>query len=140
MNVIIIETHNKENVEWGISLTDHNPTSENYIGCKDYEYANKLKNLLDSFVGENFSKIHHEIVSEIVTVLTHLGAGSGIVANVASWGDTQDSENTLDMLKGYREKFIDPIKGKDFNYGRFSNQFQRQLYQYSFDLLNDLKQ
>ena len=88
---------------------------------------------------EKFSNVHHEIVSEIVTVLTHLGAGSGIVANVASWGDTQDSENTLDMLKGYREKFIDPIKGKDFNYGKFSNQFQRQLHQYSFDLLNDLK-
>jgi len=89
---------------------------------------------------ESFSKIHHEIVSEIVSVLTHLGAGYGIVANVASWGDTQDSETTLDNLKGYREKFIDPIKGKDFNYGKFSNQFQRLLHQYSFDLLNDLKQ
>jgi hypothetical protein len=46
MNVIIIETHNKENVEWGISLTDHNPTPDNYIGCADYDSANRLKNLL----------------------------------------------------------------------------------------------
>ena len=29
---------------------------------------------------------------------------------------------------------------KDFNYGKFSIQFQRQPHQYSFDLLNDLKQ
>ena len=50
MNVIIIETHNEDGVEWGISLTDHNPTSENYIGCKDYESANKLKNLLAKLI------------------------------------------------------------------------------------------
>jgi hypothetical protein len=68
MNVIIIETHNEDGVEWGISLTDHNPTSENYIGCKDYEYANKLKNLLDSFVGENFSKkhLHYDIKNKTI--------------------------------------------------------------------------
>lgn len=50
MNVIIIETHNEDGVEWGVSLTDHNPTSENYIGCKDYESANKLKNLLAKLI------------------------------------------------------------------------------------------
>lgn len=46
MNVVIIETHNENGVEWGISLRDNNPTSENYIGCSDYGSANKLKNLL----------------------------------------------------------------------------------------------
>ena len=51
MNVIILETHNVDEVEWGVSLTDHNPTSENYIGCKDYESANKLKNLLAKLTG-----------------------------------------------------------------------------------------
>lgn len=50
MNVIILETHNVDEVEWGVSLTDHNPTSENYIGCKDYESANKLKNLLAKLI------------------------------------------------------------------------------------------
>ena len=50
MNVIIIETHNEDGVEWGISLTDHNPTPENYIGCKDYESANNLKNLLAKLI------------------------------------------------------------------------------------------
>jgi len=86
---------------------------------------------------EKFSKIHHKIIAEITTVLTHLGAGSGIVSNVASWGDTQDAEETLKCLQDYRKQYIDQIKGKDFNYGKFRNQFQRQLHQYTSDLAND---
>jgi alpha-D-ribose 1-methylphosphonate 5-triphosphate diphosphatase PhnM len=46
MNTLIIETHNKKGVEWGISLTDHNPTIENYIGCDNYESALRLQKLL----------------------------------------------------------------------------------------------
>jgi hypothetical protein len=45
MNSVIIETHNEDGVEWGVSLTDHNPKIENYIGCKDYESANRLHQL-----------------------------------------------------------------------------------------------
>jgi hypothetical protein len=46
MNSIIIETHDVDGVEWGISLTDHNPLPDDYIGVKDYDTANRLKNLL----------------------------------------------------------------------------------------------
>jgi hypothetical protein len=56
---------------------------------------------------EKFSKVHHEIVSEIGSVLSSLGANSGIMANIMSWGDTQDSEQTLQNLKDYRESFLE---------------------------------
>ena len=55
---------------------------------------------------EKFSKIHHEIISEIGNVLSSLGANSGIMANIMSWGDTQDSTETLQNLKDYREKYL----------------------------------
>lgn len=55
---------------------------------------------------EKFSEIHHKIISEIGSVLSYLGANSGIMSNVMSWGDTQDSEETLQNLKDYREEYI----------------------------------
>jgi len=48
---------------------------------------------------EKFSKTHHEIISEIGAILSRLGANSGTMANVMSWGDTQESEATLQNLK-----------------------------------------
>lgn len=55
---------------------------------------------------EQFSKTHYEIISELGTVLSHLKAGSGIMAIYMSWGDTMDSESTLQMAKDYNEKYI----------------------------------
>ena len=55
---------------------------------------------------EKFSKIHHKIISEIGTILSDLGANAGIMANVMSWGDTQNSEQTLVNLRDYREKHL----------------------------------
>jgi hypothetical protein len=67
MNVVIIETHEKDGVEWGISLTDHNPTPENYIGCKDYESAKKLKELLKNPKDKEFT-------TELSILLDKIGA------------------------------------------------------------------
>lgn len=54
---------------------------------------------------EKFSKIHFKIINELGTLLSHLGADSGSMANVMSWGDTQDSEATYQNLKDWNEKF-----------------------------------
>lgn len=56
---------------------------------------------------EKFSKIHHKIISEIGDVLSSLGANSGIMANIMSWGDTQDSEQTLQNLIDYRKAYLE---------------------------------
>jgi hypothetical protein len=55
---------------------------------------------------EKFTKTHHEIIDELGTILSHLGANSGIMAIFMSWGDGQDSKSTLEMAKGYNEKYI----------------------------------
>lgn len=55
---------------------------------------------------EKFSKTHHKIISGLGTILSHLNANSGIMAIVMSWGDTQDSEATLEMLNDYVSKYI----------------------------------
>jgi hypothetical protein len=57
-------------------------------------------------MSEKFSKIHHEIISEIGTVLGSLNANSGVMSNIMSWGDTQDSEQTLKLLIDYRKKYL----------------------------------
>jgi hypothetical protein len=46
MQAIVIETHNDATVEWGISLTDHNPTQDNYLPMPDRETAFKVADLL----------------------------------------------------------------------------------------------
>lgn len=58
------------------------------------------------FVGENFSNVHHKIIDGLGTVLSGLGADSGIMSIVMSWGDTQDSMSTLEMLNDYIERYI----------------------------------
>lgn len=55
---------------------------------------------------EKFSETHHKIVDGLGTLFSHLGAGSGIMAIVMSWGDTMDSKQTLKMLEGYIEKYV----------------------------------
>ncbi len=56
---------------------------------------------------EKFSEIHHKIISEIGDILSHFGANSGIMANIMSWGDTQDSEQTLQNLIDYRKAYLE---------------------------------
>ncbi len=64
---------------------------------------------------EQFTETHHKIISGLGTLLSSLNANSGIMAIVMSWGDTQDSEDTLQMLNDYIESYITP-----------NNQFQHQ--------------
>lgn len=44
---VLIETHNENNVEWGIGFNSPNPTKENYFQMIDKETATRLMNLLD---------------------------------------------------------------------------------------------
>lgn len=55
---------------------------------------------------EQFTKTHFKIVDGIGTILSSLNANSGIMSIVMSWGDTQNSEDTLQMLNDYIEKFV----------------------------------
>ncbi len=59
---------------------------------------------------EKFSKVHHEIVSEIGDILSSCNANSGIMSNIMSWGDTQDSEDTLQCLRDYRNSYLNTNK------------------------------
>jgi hypothetical protein len=52
-----------------------------------------------------FSKEHHEIINYLGTILSKLGADSGIMSIFMSWGDTQDSASTLQCAKDYVEKY-----------------------------------
>jgi len=54
---------------------------------------------------EKFTEIHHQITIEFGKILSSLGANSGVMALMMSWGDTQDSESTLEMLKDYNQKY-----------------------------------
>jgi hypothetical protein len=55
---------------------------------------------------EQFSETHHKIISALGTILSHLNADSGIMSAVMSWGDTQNSDDTLTALADYNSKFI----------------------------------
>jgi hypothetical protein len=46
MNVLVIETHTDEGVEWGISFTDYNPAPEDYLKMADKETAFRLRDKL----------------------------------------------------------------------------------------------
>lgn len=59
---------------------------------------------------EQFTEIHHKITNGFGVIFSHLGANSGIMALIMSWGDTQDSISTLEMLEDYIEKYIEPNK------------------------------
>ena len=57
-------------------------------------------------MSEQFLETHHKIIDGLGTLLSSLNANSGIMAIVMSWGDTQNSEDTLEMLNGYIEKYL----------------------------------
>ncbi len=48
-----------------------------------------------------FSETHHQIIGQLGTILSHLKANSGIMAAIMSWGDTQNSADTLTALTDY---------------------------------------
>lgn len=76
--------------------------NEKAIEQKTTKFGTKFKIRDDELVmSEDFSEIHHKIISEIGTLLSSLGADSGAMAAVMSWGDTQDSAATLQMLEEY---------------------------------------
>jgi len=56
--------------------------------------------------GEKFSETHHKIISQLGHIVGNLGASSGVMSILMSWGDTMNSEQTLDMAKEYVEKFL----------------------------------
>ena len=60
----------------------------------------------ESALGEDFSEIHHKIISGLGTILSSFGAGCGIMAIFMSWGDTQNSEETLEQLTDYINRYI----------------------------------
>ena len=49
MKVLVMETLNKKNSEWGVSFTNHNPDPKDYVRCYSSEDAFKLQKILDSF-------------------------------------------------------------------------------------------
>ena len=59
---------------------------------------------------EQFLDTHHKIISGLGTILSSLNANSGIMAIFMSWGDTQDSISTLQMLSDYIEKYTEVKK------------------------------
>ena len=61
-------------------------------------------------MSEQFTETHHKIISGLGTLLSSLNANSGIMAIVMSWGDTQNSEDTLQMLNDYIETYVTPNK------------------------------
>jgi hypothetical protein len=65
----------------------------------------KIKKMLE----EEFSETHHKIIEGFGALLSSLGANSGIMAIIMSWGDTQDSKNTLEMVNDYIEKYINIV-------------------------------
>lgn len=55
---------------------------------------------------ENYSKFNesqNEILYEITKSISLLGAKSDLIGTLASWGDTQTDEETLNNLKSWNE-------------------------------------
>lgn len=75
------------------------------------------------FDQEIFSETHHKIIDGLGTILSSLGANSGIMSIFMSWGDTQDSISTLDILNDYIEKYVDNNQHRSFDQERFERVF-----------------
>ena len=61
---------------------------------------------VENGLGEEFSETHRKIVECIGAIASDLGANSGVMAIIMSWGDTMNSEQTVDMAMDYIEKFL----------------------------------
>ncbi|MFW2078844.1 hypothetical protein ACG94X_14205 [Acinetobacter sp. ULE_I010] len=55
---------------------------------------------------EKLSKVQLEIIAEIQRSFDLLGANSGLMACVGSWGDTLPQEDILQMLKDWNDQAI----------------------------------
>jgi hypothetical protein len=67
-------------------------------------------NIMSQFEnGEKFSETHHKIISQLGHIVSDIGASSGVMAILMSWGDTMNSEQTLDMLTEYVDKFLPQV-------------------------------
>lgn len=87
-------------------------------------YTEPVEQPKPNVLNEQFSEVHHKIVDGLGTILSSLGANSGIMSIVMSWGDTQDSVSTLQMLNDYIEKYIDKKPANPFNKDRFEAMFR----------------
>lgn len=47
MKIIVIESHDADGTEWGISLTNHNPEPHDYFKMPDKETAFRIKQKLE---------------------------------------------------------------------------------------------
>lgn len=52
MNPLLIEIHNADGIEWGVSFRNSNPESEDYFACKTVEDAKKLIVILIKIINE----------------------------------------------------------------------------------------
>lgn len=110
MNTQVIEDVQADgSSEWNLSFTDSNPEAKDCFQMIDSQTAFRLKDYLGNSP-EQFSEVHHKIISGLGTLFSNLGANSGIMAIIMSWGDTQNSQDTLQMLNDYIEKYIEVKK------------------------------
>lgn len=82
---------------------------QNVMKKEKYEFKDSeltSTNFNGIVVTENYTKTFHEIISGLGTILSSLNANSGIMAIFMSWGDTQNSEDTLIMLNDYIDRYI----------------------------------
>lgn len=48
INPLLIESHEEDGIEWGVSFDGHNPDPVDYIAVKDRESAEKLIDKLNN--------------------------------------------------------------------------------------------
>lgn len=54
---------------------------------------------------ETLTSTQYAIINELATALVDLGATSGLIAIVMSWGDTLPENEILDMLKDWNKRY-----------------------------------
>jgi hypothetical protein len=53
---------------------------------------------------EQLQPVQYEIIKEILTAMDRLGAKSGLVSPISSWGDTLPQADVLSMLKEWNAR------------------------------------
>jgi hypothetical protein len=48
-----------------------------------------------------FTETQYKIIAQITRAVSHMGADCGLVANIASWGDTMSDDDTLQNMIDY---------------------------------------
>ena len=57
-----------------------------------------------------------EIIGEVYRALTLLGADSGLLGTIGSWGDSLPEKDVLSNLKAWNEASLSEIKGRIEHY------------------------